>query len=152
MQVVASSVLRIPVGVAFLSCLLAGCGGDGFSRVPLSGTVSLDGDTSRSGAITATPAQAGTSAPNATAIIENGKFSFPKDQGPVAGSYIFEVNLTVPDEEPLSAEYSNEAGGNFVTYEKTLDIPTGGSDSFSIEVTSADQRGEGPRLPPSGEI
>lgn len=86
-----------------------------------------------------------------TATIEGGKFSFPPGQGPVAGSYVFEVSLSIPDKEPLSAEYANEAGGNTVSYQKTLDVPADGSDSFAIELTSADRRGEGSALPPSGE-
>jgi hypothetical protein len=153
-----SRFVQVAAGIAVLCCTLVGCGGDGFDRVPLSGTVTFEGDASRSGFITATPATAGTGAPTATAVIENGKFSFPLNQGPIAGSYIFEVNLNVPDKlTPTSGDQSrpedaNETGATQVTYQKTLDVPAEGNSGFAIEVTSADQRVGGSALPPSGEI
>jgi len=145
-----------PCAAALLTCLLVGCGGDGFSRVPLSGTVDFEGDGSRSGFITATPESAGNGGPNVSAAIENGAFSFPADQGPVAGPYIFEVSLTVPDETsddggesaPGDAE---ETGGNTLTYSKSMAVPEGGSDSFVIELTSANTLTESGAMPASGE-
>ncbi len=92
----------LPIGgaIALLSCVLAGCGGDSFDRVPLSGTVTCEGMASVNGGILATSAQAGTSAPNVSAPITDGKFSFPAGQGPVAGSYIFEISLQIPGAKP----------------------------------------------------
>jgi len=138
---------------ALLSCVVAGCGGDRFDRVPLSGTVTCEGMQSINGGILATPAQAGTGAPNVSAPIADGKFSFPKERGPVAGSYIFEISLEIPGKQPTpgaSPEGERETGPT-ITYQKTIDVPAGGSDSLSIELTSADRVGDSAR-PASGEI
>ena len=134
--------LRIASAIALLSCFIVGCGGgDGFDRVPVSGTVTYEGDANRSGSIVATPAATGTGAPNVSAIITDGKFSFPPDQGPVAGSYIFEVSLAAPGKATSGGGENPEDAretGPTITYRKTLDVPEGGSDSLSIELTSAD--------------
>ena len=139
-KVVRSRFLRIACAIALLSCLVAGCGGDSFDRVPLSGTVTCEGMENPTGGILATPAQAGTDAPNVVWPIADGKFSIPRDQGPVPGSYIFEISLQVPGEQPAPGEAPEgdvEAGPE-ITYRKTIDVPEGGSDSLSIELTSAD--------------
>ena len=139
-----SRFLRISCAVALLSCCIVGCGGDGFDRVTVSGTVTCDGDANRSGSILAMPAEAGTDAPNVSAVITDGKFSFLPDQSPVAGSYIFEVSLLVPGEEPApgeSPEGEVETGPE-ITYRKTIDVPEKGSDNLSIELTSADKLDE----------
>jgi hypothetical protein len=132
--------LGIAGAIALLSCVVAGCGGDSFDRVPLSGTVTCEGMASINGGILATPAQVGTSAPNASVPITDGKFSFPAGQGPVAGSYLFEISLQIPGAKPppgQSPEGEVETGPT-VTYRKTIDVPEGGSDSLTIELTSAD--------------
>ena len=132
--------LRIACAIALLSCFLVGCADDSFNRVPVSGTVTCEGNASPAGSILASPATPGTDAPNVGAPITDGKFSFPAGQEPVAGSYIFEISLLVPGEQPdpgESPEGEVETGPE-VIYRKTLDIPEGGSDSLAIELTSAD--------------
>jgi len=150
-----SCFLGIACAIALLSCLVAGCGGESFDRVPLSGTVTCEGMENPAGSILATPAQQGTGAPNVSAPITDGKFSIPRDQGPVAGSYIFEISLQVPGEQPApgeSPEGEVETGPE-VTYRKTIDVPEGGSDSLSIDLTSADRvEDEDSGEPPSGEM
>jgi hypothetical protein len=135
---------RIAIAIALLSCVIAGCGGDGFDRVSLSGTVTCEGMDSVNGGIIATPAETGAGAPNVSTPVTDGTFSFPADLGPVPGSYIFEINLLVPGEQPApgeSPEGEVETGPE-ITYQKTVDVPEGGSDSLTIDLTSADQIGE----------
>ncbi len=130
--------------LALLCCAVAGCGGDSFDRVALSGTVTCEGMATVNGGILATPAQTGTSAPNVSAPIADGKFSFAAAQGPVAGSYIFEISLQIPDAKPpagQSPEGEVETGPS-VTYRKTIDVPKGGSDSLAIQLTPADRVGD----------
>ncbi len=145
--------LRVACVVGLLSCLVAGCGGDSFDRVPLSGTVTCEGMENPSGGMMATPAKAGTDAPNVSWPITDGKFSIPRDQGPVPGSYIFEISVQVPGAQPPpgeSPEGEVETGPE-VVYRKTIDVPEGGSDSLSIELTPADLV-ENPNAPASGEM
>jgi hypothetical protein len=139
--------------VALLSCFVAGCGGDSYDRVPLSGTVTCEGMESVSGGILATPAEPSTDAPNVSTPVTAGSFTFSRDLGPVAGSYVFEISLQVPGTQPKpgeSPEGEKETGAE-VVYRKTVDVPEGGSDSLSIELTSADRVGD-PAMPASGEI
>jgi hypothetical protein len=127
--------------VAWLCCFLVGCGGDSFSRVAVSGTVTCEGIASPSGGVVATPAQSGTGAPNVSTNITDGKFSFPANQGPVPGSYIFEFSLEVPGAAAPAASESPEGEretGPTVTYRKTVEIPERGTESLSIELTPAD--------------
>jgi len=136
--------LRI-ASIGLLAGVVAGCGGDGFDRVPLSGTVTCEGMESINGGFLATSTEGGTSAPNVSEPITDGKFSIPAERGPVAGSYIFEINLLVPGAQPDS-EGSPEGEvetGPEITYRKTIDVPEGGSDSLSIALTSADRVGDG---------
>lgn len=135
--------LGIAGAIALLSCVVAGCGGDSFDRVPLAGTVTCEGMATVNGGILATPAQAGTSAPNVSAPVADGKFSFPAAQGPAAGSYIFEISLQIPGAKPppgQSPEGEVETGPE-VAYRKTIEVPKGGSDSLTIALTSADRVG-----------
>lgn len=148
-----SRLLGIAGAIALLSCVIAGCGGDSFDRVAISGTVTCEGMSSVNGGILASSAQTGTSAPNVSAPVTDGKFSFPADQGPVAGPYIFEISLEVPGAKPppgQSPEGEIETGPT-VTYRKTIDVPKGGSDSLTIALTSADRVGDSAR-PASGEM
>ncbi len=131
--------------IGLLSCVVAGCGGDGFDRVSLSGTVTCEGMESINGGILATSAEAETGvAPNVGAPITDGKFSFPSGQEPVAGSYIFEISLLVPGAQPAPGEApeGEVETGPEVVYQKTIDVPEGGSDSLSIALTSADLTGD----------
>lgn len=144
--------MQITGAIALLSCAVAGCGGDRFDRVSLAGTVTCDGMQTINGGILATPATAGTNAPNVSAPISDGKFTFPADLGPVAGSYIFEISLLVPGAQPApgqSPEGEVETGPE-VIYQKTIEVPKEGSDSLAIELTAADRLRD-PDAPASGE-
>ncbi|NLX94907.1 MAG: hypothetical protein GXY83_01895 [Rhodopirellula sp.] len=138
-----SRFLLITCTVAWLCCFLVGCGGDGFDRVPVSGTVTCQGIENPSGGLVATPAQAGTGAPNVSTIVTDGKFGFPADRGPVAGSYIFEFSLLDPTKGPpaVGGENPEDARetGPTIPFRKTVEIPEGGGDSLSIELTPADR-------------
>ncbi|MDA7503458.1 hypothetical protein OAF98_02975 [Planctomicrobium sp.] len=135
--------------------ILAGCGGgDGFSRVPFSGTVTLNGDGNQAGSIVGTAdsqstASGSSEVPTVQAAIIDGKFEFLGDDRPVAGPYKFEIYMAVPDENSADdggqsvPEDANETGGNTVAYTKLVVVPDGGSESFSLEVTDADLAQEG---------
>jgi len=152
----------IPVLIVAL-VLLSGCGGgDSFDRVPLAGTITVDGNDKPSGGITATAdlKSSGDDAPelpNAYATIVDGKYEFNEDSQPGVGAYIFEISIFVPEEgaaneTSTNPEYANETGSNSVLYKKKVQVPEGGSDSFSIELTKNEQTGQDddPRGP-SGE-
>ena len=143
------------------ACCLVGCGGgDSFSRVAVSGTVSVDGNTNVSGGLIATADiesdPEGGGRPNGSAQIEGGKYSFDAENGPAAGMYRFEISITVPDENTAedagdgAPEGETETGGNVVVYQRRVEIPEGGSESLAVELTSSDLLGESGDTP-SGE-
>ncbi|MCP4576699.1 MAG: hypothetical protein GY846_10500 [Deltaproteobacteria bacterium] len=88
-----SRILGVVCLVAVFSFIVGCGGGDGFDRVAISGTVTCEGVDSPEGSIMGSAAAAGTEAPNVSAPLTGGKFSIAKDQGPVAGSYTFEISL-----------------------------------------------------------
>ena len=127
--------------MAWLACFLLGCGGDGFNRVAVSGTVTCEGFDSPAGSIVATPAQTETGAPNVSTAVTDGRFSFSADQRPVPGSYIFEFSLELPGAaapDPSESPEGERETGPTVTFRQTVEIPEGGADNLSIELTQAD--------------
>lgn len=153
--------LSLSMGVLLLACLTVGCGGseETFDRVAVSGTVTLDGDSSRSGSIIATAdidngvKDAGR--PTTQTLITDGKFEFTTANGPASGDYVFEISLTLPDSDPgaQSADGENESGGEAEMYRKVVTIPADGTESLAVDLTQADRsRGDGSRaMPSSGE-
>ena len=67
---------------------LTACGGDRLARLPVSGTVTLDGQPLASGAVTLHPLGDGVSAGGP---IEAGTFAIAEAKGPTAGSYRVEI-------------------------------------------------------------
>jgi hypothetical protein len=132
----------VPVAgaVALASCFMVGCGGDQFGRVPVAGTVTCEGIENPTGSILGTPADASTEAPNVGTAVTDGKFRFAPEEAPVAGSYVFDISLQVPGEQPDPADMpeGEVETGPEVLYQKTVDIPEGGTESLAIELTSAD--------------
>ncbi len=135
-----SRFLSVACVVALLFSFVVGCGGgDGFDRVPISGTVTCEGVDAPNGSVLGTIAATGTEAPNISWPLEGGKFSIPADQGPIAGSYKFEISIVTGEAaEGESPEGETETGPE-VVYQKTIEIPAGGSDSLTIELTAADK-------------
>ncbi len=152
--------LIFSVAGLLLTGLIVGCGGGGetFDRVAVSGTVSLEGDSSRSGSIIATAdIDNGTSEggrPTTQALLVEGKFEFTADRGPAPGDYVFEISLTPLDAEfELSEDGETETSDEAELYKKIVTIPAGGTDSLAIELTNSDRSradGSGP-MPSSGE-
>jgi hypothetical protein len=152
-----SHALRIAFAIALLTCFIVGCSGDSFDRVSVGGTVTCEGNASPNGSILATPASTDTEAPNVSTVLTDGKFSFAADQGPVPGSYIFEISIQDPSQapDPGEAPEGEIETGPATVYSKTVEIPEGGSDSLAIELTSADLgsgEGGGGDIPASGEM
>jgi len=92
--------------LAFL-IVCAGCGGadDGLARQPIWGTVTLDGQPLANGVITFTPASGQPT--QSGGVISAGKFSVPREQGPVVGNYSVSINsssaeATVPPDQEKS--------------------------------------------------
>ncbi len=84
--------------------LLAGCGGDGSGRVPLSGTVAVDGQPLERGEIAFVP-QSGTAGPTIGTAIERGGFSVSRAEGPTPGTYRVEIRATRPTGRKIPDEF-----------------------------------------------
>ncbi len=101
------------IGLLLLSVItVCGCGGssrDQLPRASIAGTVTRDGSPLTTGVIRFVPT-AGTSGPQTTAVITDGKFSLPAEQGPVVGNHRVEIEstdtggLVMDDEQTLQAE------------------------------------------------
>lgn len=124
---------------------LGGCGrGDHVPRVPLSGTVTVDGVAIPLAEISfvSLPDDVSSVRPQSVSRVEDGLFEFRKEQGPVAGSQLARIVVlkevaTEPDpssEAPQPASRFEEVG----RYSVTVDVPEHGSSSFEINATSKD--------------
>jgi hypothetical protein len=80
-------------GLALL--LACGCGSRSGSRVEVSGTVTLDGQSVDGGAIVFLPQGDGDRPKTGTAI-ENGKHAIPAERGPAPGKYRVEIRWQKP--------------------------------------------------------
>jgi hypothetical protein len=82
---------RINAFLLVLACL-AGCD-DGPLRLPVTGTVQLDGKPLAMGSLLMTPLKSG---PVAGCDIKDGRFEMPKDRGPGPGEYRVEITAYRP--------------------------------------------------------
>jgi hypothetical protein len=95
-----------------LACVLTlllcvGCHEDD-TRVPVSGTVTQNGQPVKEGKITFAPAE-GTNGPAAGASIENGRYRIPAAEGPGTGSYFISVTPGEPPRKKLPMGHPSEA-------------------------------------------
>jgi hypothetical protein len=140
MRWVRSDGRRPPVAIQVSALTLGGCSGDAsnpvdtFPRVPIAGTVTLDGGPLPQGMIQFDPAP-GTTGPTAAGEIRGGKFAIEKAQGPVPGKYQVRISgrppasikegeapggTPRPKPEPVPAKYNAESS-------LEVEVPAGGS-------------------------
>lgn len=84
---------------------ISGCGGggDGLERVAVNGAVTLNGEPVPNGVIRFAPS-AGTTGPMASAMITDGQYQIPREQGPVAGSYEVRIHAYADPNVKSTAE------------------------------------------------
>lgn len=125
-------------GVFIGLVILSGCGGKDFNRVPVAGTIACEGISDPSGYIIASPTTPGTSAPNASATIENGRFTFGEGQEPVPGEYMFEFHFLESKTTTQSSDGEIETGPT-IAYRTKVQIPDSGSQSLAIELSTRER-------------
>jgi predicted small lipoprotein YifL len=94
--------LSIAAGVV----TLVGCGETGPERLPLSGTVTLDGQPVDDATIVLTPREQGKAA---AALIVDGAFTFTPESGPTPGTHDVRINPNEAEFEEVSADASEIA-------------------------------------------
>src|SRR5262245_15968805 len=83
------------VGIcSLIACLFVGCGGDPLGRHAISGTVTLDGAPVAKGNLSLQPMEQQPT--SSGAVIADGKYTIPRDQGLVAGKYRVSINASAP--------------------------------------------------------
>ena len=109
------------------SFALAGCGGDGLDRRPVSGRVTYLGKPVEFGAIVFEPNESvGQIAPMGSARIENGEFQTAADQSPIKGAY--RVRIMGYDKSKIKGDRAAgeavEIPELFPEYRTEVEIPT----------------------------
>jgi len=110
---------RATLLIGGLVLVLAGCGG---SAVPLTGTVTRDGQPLQGGVIAFEPeAGSGTTGAGANTAIKDGKFALPRDKALPPGKYVVRVSP-----EPLgSGTDLKTAPPQFKPWETKIEIKSG---------------------------
>ena len=119
--------------------LFEGCRDEG-TRVPVSGTVTQNGQPIREGKITFAPAQ-GTSGPAAGASIENGRYQIPASEGPGTGDYVISVTPGAPPRKRLPMGQQSEAApaaSESFRFTRRIDRDNG---SIDLELPASDEAG-----------
>jgi hypothetical protein len=139
---------RRPAAAALLSALaIGGCAGDTSTppdllpRVPVAGTVTLDGAPLPEGMIQFSPTQE-SNATTAAGEIRDGRFAIAKAQGPVPGKYKVTISSHPPvkiqeGEQPgVAPKLKPETVPDRYNTKSTLetDVPAGGSEALSFKL------------------
>ena len=127
-----------------LACLLGlllceGCRDEG-TRVPVSGTVTQNGQPIQEGKITFAPAE-GTSGPAAGTSIQNGRYQIPASEGPGTGDYVISVTPGPPPRKRLPMGQHSEASpadGQSFRFTRKIDRDNGNID---LELPANDEAG-----------
>jgi hypothetical protein len=88
---------------ALLAGILSGCGGKGYDRIPVAGTVTLNGEPMEEGVITFIPID-GSTGPKARAEISLGEYKFDSATGPVPGRMRVEIDSAESEAEALERD------------------------------------------------
>src|SRR5690349_9659737 len=99
---------RTLLATTAVALAVAGCGGDGIPRLPISGTVSLDGTPVDHGQINFMP-QEGDNVVSAT--IEDGRFDLPRPEGPSPGPHSVAIWSQQPTGKQVVADELNPEEG-----------------------------------------
>lgn len=123
--------------------LMAGCGGDGLERYPISGTVTFKGQKVEYGTIVFEPeASVGTIAPSGYARIENGLYKTSQEESPIKGDYRvrvmgFDKSKMKKDAAPGEIIATPEL---FPAFETKVTVPPPDG-NFDVEVPARSSKG-----------
>ena len=122
--------------------LLSGCSHDTEGRQTISGSVQLDGQPIKTGSINFTPTEGQATAGGA--VISNGKFAIPGDNGLLAGKYRVAISApasgtdkaapALPGEAPPLAKDLIPPEWNTAS-NQTVEVKKGGPNSFPFEIS-----------------
>ena len=130
-------VQTLPCVLTLLLCV--GCHEDD-TRVPVSGTVTQNGQPIKEGKITFAPAE-GTSGPAAGASIQNGRYRIPASEGPGIGDYVISVTPGEPPRKDLLMSRRSEASpAHRQSFEFTRKMEQGSGD-IDLELPANDDAG-----------
>lgn len=113
--------------------VLAGCGADGPTRIPLSGTVTQGDQPVKQGAISLVPA-AGHRGVAANTAITDGRYQFTRDEGPGPGPYKVTVMTSLTKDELMKRGQSQPAPQ--MQWEFEIKVPDSGTASEDFRLDS----------------
>jgi hypothetical protein len=124
--------------------ILAGCGSeasDGLPREPISGRVSFEGKPIERGTIQFVPEVPGVGF-QVGSVIQDGRYSIPKESGPVPGKYKASISASAGETKPPESP-----GADFVLPKElippkynskstlTVEVKTGASNRFDFDLS-----------------
>lgn len=113
----------LPGALSIFALTLAGCGGDGLDRYPVSGTVTFDGKPVEFGAVFFEPtASVGPIAPTVYLAIRDGKYD-AEDKGPIKGKYRVTVGGMDQSRNTVDSDGITHTPQLFPDYKFEIDIP-----------------------------
>ena len=145
--------------LTFTGIAAVGCGGgaDSVGRQPVSGVVQMDGKPLDKGAINFQPFEGGKHLVGAGAVIDNGNYSIPADQGLTAGKYTVAISAPEPSSQsgPVAGQSAEDAMKAVATagapkerlpakYNSTtelmVEVKASGTNKFDFKVESAKRK------------
>jgi hypothetical protein len=117
--------------LAACACFTAGCGGKDFDRIPVAGTVSLNGAPLEDGVITFVPTA--NPGPKARASIVDGEYQFDSATGPSPGKMRVEITAVEAEAEELERDIRN--GENPALHSVEIPEKYNASSTLEVEIT-----------------
>lgn len=134
----------VPLAIRFLFAviviLVAGCKPEGVGRVPVAGSVTLNGEPVVLGSIAFRPSPT-TSGPAAGTDIKDGSYDIPQKNGPALGSY--SARITIISRDAAKANKLAGKGGDAKAFEVAVELEEGKTEyDFALPIDESTSKND----------